>query len=297
MLGTYYTLQALMGAILELVIKILIALVIIIVGLWILPFTWPVAASMSAVFLAIAIPMAIIIYFMTEVLHIRTSGLPNLRCFDRKTKFMLLDNSYKYIEELNPNDILLDGSIVTAKIKVSAKDLDMFNLNGIIVSESHIVKYKNKWIPVREHPSACKIHIYNEPYLYCLNTSTKTIILNKTIFTDWDEIYDESLEYLLNYKTPKKTEDISLFFDCGFEKNTKIRLINEEKTISKINIGDILSTGGIVYGIVELANNNLGNEKLYNLLVTNKKIEVGNIIHFDYNHNIDTILELNKNII
>jgi len=39
MLGTYYTLQSLMGAILELVIKILIAIVIVIVAMWILPFT------------------------------------------------------------------------------------------------------------------------------------------------------------------------------------------------------------------------------------------------------------------
>jgi hypothetical protein len=57
-LGSYYTLQSLMGSILELVIKVLISLVVIIVGLWVLPFTWPAAASMSAVFLAIAIPLA-----------------------------------------------------------------------------------------------------------------------------------------------------------------------------------------------------------------------------------------------
>jgi len=292
MLGTYYTLQALMGAILELVVKILIALVIIIVGLWILPFTWPVAASMSAIFLAVAIPLAIIIYFMSEVLHIKSSALPQLRCFDRKTKITLIDGSCKYIEDINPTDVLIDGSTVTAKIKVSSKDLDMYNLNGIIISESHIVKHENRWIPVREHPNASIINNYNEPFLYCLNTSTKTIIINDIVFTDWDEIYEETLEYILKYKTPKKCEDISLLVDCGFQQNTKIRLVNKEKPINKILIGDILSTGGIVYGIVELTNNNLGNEKLYNLLVTNKKFEIDSVIHFDYNHNIDSILSI-----
>ena len=267
MLGSYYTLQALMGAILELIIDILVALVIIIVGLWILPFTWPAAATMTAVFLAIAIPMAIIIYFMTEVLQIKSSALPKLRCFDRKTKFMLIDRSYKYIEELNPQDILSDGSAVTSKIIVTSKDLQMFNLNGIIVSESHIVKHNNLWIPVREHPDAQKIHTYNEPYLYCLNTSTKTIILNDIIFTDWDEIYDDSLEFILNYYSIESPENLSNLVDCGFQKNTKIKLFNEEKTIDMVNIGDILSTGGVVYGIVEFATNNLGNEKLFNLLV------------------------------
>ena len=297
MLGSYYTLQALMGAILELIIDILIALVIIIVGLWILPFTWPVAATMTVVFLAIAIPMAIIIYFMTEVLQIKSSALPKLRCFDRKTKFMLIDRSYKYIEELNPQDILSDGSAVTSKIIVTSKDLQMFNLNGIIVSESHIVKYNNLWIPVREHPDAQKIHTYNEPYLYCLNTSTKTIILNDIIFTDWDEIYDDSLEFILNYYSIESPENLSNLVDCGFQKNTKIKLFNEEKTIDAVNIGDILSTGGVVYGIVELTTNNLGNEQLLNLLVSNKKFEVGTVLYSDYNNNIDSILELNKNII
>ena len=297
MLGSYYTLQALMGAILELIIDILVALVIIIVGLWILPFTWPAAATMTAVFLAIAIPMAIIIYFMTEVLQIKSSALPKLRCFDRKTKFMLIDRSYKYIEELNPQDILSDGSAVTSKIIVTSKDLQMFNLNGIIVSESHIVKHNNLWIPVREHPDAQKIHTYNEPYLYCLNTSTKTIILNDIIFTDWDEIYDDSLEFILNYYSIESPENLSKSVDCGFQKNTKIKLFNEEKTIDAVNIGDILSTGGVVYGIVELTTNNLGNEQLLNLLVSNKKFEVGTVLYSDYNNNIDSILELNKNII
>ena len=68
MLGSYYTLQSLMGAILELIIKLLIVLVSIIVGLWIMPFTWPAAASMTAVFLAIAIPLSIIIYFIRKLI-------------------------------------------------------------------------------------------------------------------------------------------------------------------------------------------------------------------------------------
>jgi ABC-type multidrug transport system fused ATPase/permease subunit len=296
MLGSYYTLQALMGAILELIIKILVALVIIIVGLWILPFTWPAAASMTVVFLAIAIPMAIIIYFMTEVLHIKTSGIPKLRCFDRKTQFMLIDGKFKSIEELNPQDILIDGSIITAKIKVTAKDLDMYILNGIIVSESHVIKYNNQWIHVSDHPEAQKISGYTEPYLYCLNTSTKTIVLNEIIFTDWDEIYDDSLEFLLNYHSIQKTEDLSKKADCGFNKETKIKIIDGEKTIDKICIGEVLSTGGIVYGIVELTNN-LGNEKLYNLLVSNEKFEIADVLHSDYNNNIDSILKLKKNII
>ena len=85
--------------------------------------------------------------------------------------------------------------------------------------------------------------------------------------------------------------------DKGYHPDTKIKLLKKEKPIKEINIGDNLSTGGIVYGIVELNDNNLGNEKLYNLLVSNGKFEIGTVVHFDYNYNIDSILEINKNII
>jgi hypothetical protein len=298
MLGSYYTLQALMGAILELIVKILLILVVIIVGLWILPFTWPVAASMSVVFLSLAVPMAIIVYFMTEVMHIKSTAIPSLRCFDKKTKIMLNGRINRNIEDIKLGDCLIDGSIVTAKIKVLSKGLDMYNLNGIIVSESHVVKYNDKWIPIREHPNAEIIYNYSEPYLYCLNTSTKTIIINDNIFTDWDEVYDDTLEFVLKFKHINNPENISNIVDCGFIGNTKIKINNGgqivEKMIGEIIIGDTLSTGGIVYGIVELNNNNLGNEIIYNLLVSNGIFEIDNIIYSDYNKNIDSILELKK---
>ena len=76
---------------------------------------------------------------------------------------------------------------------------------------------------------------------------------------------------------------------------TKIKTKIGEKTIDKIYIGEILSTGGIVYGIVEIPNN-LGtkNEYLFHLLVSNKQFEIDNVIHFDYNNNIDSILKQRK---
>ena len=297
MLGTYYTLKALLGAILELIIKMLIILAIVIVGLWILPFTWPVASTMSVVFLAILIPLAIIVYFMTEVLHIQTSGLPALRCFDKDTAFTLQNNTTKYIKDICVGDILLDGSTVTAKIKVLSSGLDMYKLNGIVVSGCHIVKYNQKWMPVREHPQATHIPRFNEPYLYCLNTSSKTIVLNNIIFTDWDEIYDENLVFILGYKDIRIPENISKTLDKGFNENSKIKLIDGTKLLKTVEIGDILLSGGIVYGIVEI-DKNLGvtnnSDKLYHLLVSNGCFEVDGVKHFDYNNNIDSVLQLRK---
>ena len=308
MLGSYYTLQSLMGAILELIIKLLVVLVVIIVGLWVMPFTWPAAAASSAVFLSIAVPLSIIVIFMTEVLHIKTSKIPKLRCFDKNTLLIMKDGSYKKIIDIQPGDMLENNVMVTATMKVDASNLRMFMINNITVSESHVVKYGDNWIHVKDHPDAVELDIetYKEPYLYCLNTSSKEIIINDVVFTDWDEIYDESLNKVIhnipqnlfcrNKKDQK--ENIHKYLDKGFDSDTNVYLLdNTRKPIKDINVGDVLSTKGVVYGIVEIENNCiLGNNtennietKLYHLLVSNKCFEIDGIIIRDYNDIIDSI--------
>ena len=305
MLGTYYTLQSLMGAIVELIIKMLLVLVIIIVGLWAIPFSWPAAASTSAVFLAISIPLSIIVIVLTQVLHIKTSGIPKLRCFDKGTTLLMNDGSRKKIIDVNVGDILDNCSTITAKLKLDASDLQMFTLYGVIVSESHTVKYNDAWIKVADHPDAVKIETYDEPYIYCLNTDTKEIIINDTIYADWDETYDDALDKVIN-AIPQNlfTKDIKMqkqnihkYLDEGFEEDTNVYLYDgSNKQIKDVCIGDITSTRGTVYGIVEVLNDNiLGNmnnnneNKLYHLLVSNKIFETKGKLIRDYNDKIDFI--------
>ena len=61
--------------------------------MWILPFTWPAAAAMTALFVAVAVPLAIIAISLGDVLHITSSknipGKPG--CFDEDTKTSFLD--------------------------------------------------------------------------------------------------------------------------------------------------------------------------------------------------------------
>jgi hypothetical protein len=297
MLGSYYTLQALMGAILELIIKILIALVIIIVGLWILPFTWPAAASMTVVFLAIAIPLSIIIYFMTEVLHIKSSGIPKLRCFDELTLIPLQNGNKKHIKDINVGDKLANGSYVTAKIKVTSSGMKIYKLNNIIVSESHLVEYNNQWIRVGQHPNAEEI-TYNKPFLYCLNTSNKIIELEGVIFSDWDEITNNELQALnKENKNITNLENIHEILDNGFEENTEIYLHKNKKQISQIKIGDILENGSVVYGLVEVEarklrkyKNKTSPNKLYHLLTTDGSLKINSMDVKDYNNLIDKFI-------
>ena len=297
MLGTYFTLQALMGAILELIIRILMVLAIIIVGLWIMPFTWPAAASMTAVFLGISIPLSIIVYFMSEVLHIKTSAIPKLRCFDEDTMIEILDGTSCPIKNVSVGDKLADGAYITSKFKISAIDLKIYNLNNIIVSENHLVKYGDKWICVKDHPYSLKIN-FSKPYLYCLNTSNKTICLNGLEFSDWDEIQINNFDNThSDIHTLQTLVDFHECLDEGFEETTIIKLNNNKvKQINKIEIGDMLENGSVVYGVVEVDGTKLRNrfkgisDKLYHLLTHDGNLYINSVNVKDYNNIIDKFI-------
>ena len=287
-MGTYYTLQSLMGAIAQFIITILIAIAVIVAIFWLTPFTIGAAISGTVTFMLIAIPMAIILTFMTNVLHIQTNlSIPSIKCFDKNTIIEMSNGSTKTIKNICIGDYLINNNEVTAIIKVETKGSKMYSLDDIIVSDSHIIFYKNNWIPIYKHPDAKIIQSYNEPYLYCLNTSKKIIKIKNHIFTDWDEIYNESIMKVKNnliYPIKKKA-DIHKYLDSGFNSITKIKMYNGKyKKIKNIKIGDILENKIIVYGIVKINGLNLKNQYMFSLGKNIKNIKCApNIIYNDNN--------------
>ena len=289
LLGAYYTLKSLMGAIAQFIITILVALAVMIAVFWLVPFTWGAAVANTAIFVAIAIPMSLILVFMIDILKVQTSlSIPKVKCFDKNTLIPMNDGTAKKIIDINVGDILADNNSVTAKFKVETKGSIMYILNDIIVSNSHIVKYYENWVPVSDHPDAKKIETYEEPYLYCLNTSSKTITINNCVFTDWDEILEKDIKAIFE-KVPfpfKERKDIHKFLDGGFTENTIIQLNDRSsRHIKDIIVGDTLVNSEYVYGIVEINGSDvyeqnthtLGNTKVDggpNLAICNKKISV-----------------------
>jgi len=288
--GIYLTLKSVLSLIANFIVTILISLAVLIALLWLFPFTWGTAISSTAIFVAISIPMALILTFMTRVMGIN-SGLsipelkiPKLKCFDKHTKITMNNGSCKSISDIQVGEKINGNNLITAKIIVETKGSIMYNLNGVIVSDSHIIKYNNKWLRVDEHPSAVKVEYYNEPYLYCINTENKTIEINNIVFTDWDEIYDDEIEKIKNVKITNmiynfdkrliysmeniiiNNLDIHRYLDGGFEKKTAIKLKNGIiKDIQNVSIGDILENGERVYGYVEIEGKNLVEQANYNL--------------------------------
>ena len=273
-LGSYYTLKSLIGVIFEVIIIIFIVIIailaVMIIACGFFPFYWPVAIAAILSITVSSIIFSKMANFFSDTLHVQSKLFPSVpsACFDKNVELVMNDGSKKKIIDIIVGDILQNNNLVTTRIQVSAKANNMFTLNGVIVSESHILKYNDKWIPVAEHPDRIEIEKtnYKEEYLYCLNTSSKQIIINDLIFTDWDEIYDEELDKINNLtcELRKKLnvdldidsnniDNIDKYLNGGFIKSTKICLENDTYVqIKDVKVGDILKGGDIVYGIVEI---------------------------------------------
>lgn len=315
-LGTYYTIQSFIGAFFELMLSMLLIFIGILGVLWAIPLSWPMALSLSIPVASFAAFFTIVVAVMSKMFHLPLIKTGKIKvptsCFDKNTSFHMYNDTFKKISEIEAGDILADGTKVTAKMKLGLFNTRMFSLCGVIVSESHQVKYKDNWIFVREHPEAIEINGYKEPFIYCLNTSSKEIIIKGQYFLDWDELHDDSLERVLNICVSRMSNNtnntnnrskinIHKELDSGFSSDTIIELINTNKYISDVKIGDILKNGGVVYGLVEIdgtdlnKSSGLGNHffhsgKLYHLLTTTQAfISNGQLVN-DYNHIIDSIM-------
>ena len=217
------------------------------------------------------------------------------------------DGSYKSIYNINVGDKLFNNGFVTSKMKLCAKNAEMYNLNGIIVSGSHMVQNGDKMIPVSIHPSSKIITNYSELYIYCLNTSTKEIIINDTVFYDWDEvticdvltIFDTHNKNILLTNKTKDVLNITKcnlhkYFDGGFSGATMITLSDgvTQKAIKDINVGDKLKNNECVYGIVEIDGETMDSQYKFNLGPL-KTFEGGSNLNFcDPKLNITSSLEL-----
>ena len=173
--GAYLTLKSFVGAFLQICILVLIIIVAAIIVLWILPFTWPAAAAGTAFFVAVSVPIILIVSAMVEILNVHPSKQVPAKpgCFDKST-LIKTKNGWKKISKIKVGDILENDSKVTATFKIAANTQDMYYLNGVTVSGSHIVFYKKLgWIDVKDHPFAKKKENYDEEIIYCLNTTEK----------------------------------------------------------------------------------------------------------------------------
>jgi hypothetical protein len=298
-LGGYMTLKAAIGAVFELIIIILIALAALIIILWIIPFTWGAAAAMTGIFVAVAIPLAVVAIMMSDVFDLHSSSIPGKpHCFSGDTTIKTQDGEIP-IKDVKVGTILRNNTKVTATFKLSSKKQKMYTLHDIRVSGNHKVLHNFKWIKVEEHPYSTLIENFNEPFIYCLNTTNKTIQIGDQEFTDWDDMSTEELNeirFACSHMLPKrefKPKYLHTYLDSGFIKGTPITLKSgRDIPIESVKVDDLLLNGEKVIGIVEID----GSDIVINKYFFDDKSFIGgpNIQLYDFNLGILNTCKLVK---
>ena len=255
--GAYLALKAFIGSFLTLCIIALVILVAAIIIMWIMPWTWPVAAASTVFFLLIAIPIGIIAGWMVHILNIQSKRVPGKpSCFDKNTIIETKDGPVK-IKYIKPGTILKNGDKITATFKLAYNNLDIYKLDNITVTGCHKVFHdKLGWIDVSDHPDAVKIENYREPAIYCLSTQTKRLNIGNYKFLDWDDLEPvdiiklKNLHYLDNNSS---LSDIHKNLESGIDGNIMIELENGQSVkLKNININDQLYSGERVIGTVQI---------------------------------------------
>jgi hypothetical protein len=282
-LGNSLILKSLMKQMLESVSKIFYLLLVVITALFVIPGTQGLAIATTAVAMPLLVTTASINLTMGRAYGLNPIKLPSIRkCFDKHTLLKMNNGEYKPIEEIKIGDVLVGNNVVTATIKLSAEHVRMYNVNGVIVSEFHKLKFGDEWIPVSKYPYKRQIGPYSEKFIYCLNTTNKIIKVNDLEFLDWDELFDTHLDAILSYQNVRTKENIHRLLDGGFCGNTMIRLFSKKLIcIKDIVPGDKLIDGSVVYGTVKINANDVYSFAEYSLGQNNVFRGGPNLVFYD----------------
>lgn len=120
-------------------------------------------------------------------------------CFSGNTKVKLQNGSYKKFKNIALGDILRNGVEVRGVLQLKnwdnanpSREEWFYSLpnsedgDPILVTGKHLIKYKNRYIYVKDHPEA-KLTDYKEDILHCLVTSNNTIPIGDYTFWDWED--------------------------------------------------------------------------------------------------------------
>ena len=295
-IGAYMGLKSFLGSFIQILILGLIAGAAAILLMWILPFTWPVAATSTALYVVVATFATIISLWLKNILDITSRSIPpkptRPMCFGKDT-ILKTKEGYVKMSNLKPGDTLINGSKVTAVFKLLTNDVKIFNLHDTIVTESHLVYNEDiGWVQVKDHPDSIEIK-YTHPYVYCINTSNKRIDINGDEYMDWDEIESVDMFKLKNLNIlpfEGDSSDIHRYLDAGFEGGQILEMMDGNSIrLKDIQLNDQLANGERVIGIVKIDAKEIKTLKKF---LFKNNIE---LISTDNIHVVDTYLaEYNK---
>ena len=122
-------------------------------------------------------------------------------CFSPETPIKLQNGETVLMKNLKLGDILINGSVVDAVMKIRNENDPYYKLPGnILVTGSHYIRYGGKYIHVKNVPEA-KPTGKVDPVVYCLVTSDHKIPVGEYTFWDWEDNLvptQENVDILIN---------------------------------------------------------------------------------------------------
>ena len=186
----------------------------------------------------------------------------NVFCFPGDTE-ILLEKGMTKIKDVKIGDIIrgdiirgdISNSTVTSTFKLCGKGQPMVKLGNVIVSTNHYVLHEGKYIMACNHPDSVKINkTYDE--LYCLNTDNNRIRIGNYTFLDYDETTTadkDAMNYIedrINATITTKTYNFTEHRPA-IDENTIVKTINGPKMAKDIKLGDKLTTGSEIVGLIK----------------------------------------------
>ena len=149
-------------------------------------------------------------------------------------------------------------------MKLSTHGIDMFEYCDVIVSGNHnVLDSDGVWKQVRYMNGSKPLEGYYNSYIYCINTTSKTIKINGAVFSDWDDL-DEmeifNIRQLCSTMIPKyfDRQHIHKYLDGGFIGSTEVELQDGHTIpLDRLKVNDILRFNGRVLGIVKIDASNI----------------------------------------
>lgn len=176
----------------------------------------------------------------------------SILCFDENTSIQTF-NGPTAMKNIKIGDRLQENlALVTSVYKLDGRGVQMYSLSGIIVSGSHKVKYKGKFIRVDKHPSAKKVSTPSQR-LVCLNTSSHRISIKNYEFLDFVESEDiEFMKFKNSYIQMMYNGSVREHpseYAGGLLHGTVISTKYGPTAVQDIRVGHILENGDVVKGV------------------------------------------------
>lgn len=178
-------------------------------------------------------------------------------CFPGDTQLNIVGKGAVPIKDVKIGDVIKSSdSKVTATFRFYSRGQPMVKLGNTTVSTNHYVMYLGHPIKAEDHPEAISAGVWDsdEP-LYCLNTNNNRILIDGQMYLDYDETAEgdvETMNYIegrLNANFVDKTYNFKEYCPA-FDENTEIVTASGIKSAKDIKLGEKLSTGAEVVGMI-----------------------------------------------